>query len=329
MTAQAFHHFAKVGAGWQVIEVGLGGRLDSTNIITPEVSVITNISLDHVATLGDTIAKIAFEKAGIIKAGVPIVVAPQTSEAMTVVRQVAKERGAPLVDVAAIMTWQPESADHGGQSFRLTGANGEYSLRTPLLGDYQIENAATAVAAIETLNHNGAGISKKAIAQGIREVRWPARLQVLSTSGPLIVVDGAHNPYSVRRLVDTLPSLFEYDDVVLVFGALSGHSASGMLAELVRLSPRLIAVKSRHPRSADSATVADAARRFGIDVTFATNDVAEGTRHALKLVGPKTLLLAAGSLSVAAEVTEEIESIPAEVYPNLKPPPDIAKNPSV
>ena len=254
MTAMAFVHFRDIRADFQVMEVGLGGRLDSTNIVKPQVCAITNISLDHVVTLGDTIAKIAFEKAGIIKEGVPVVVAPQRDEAMTVISDVAKRRGAPLLPVSDRFSWRKRQSGMRGQSFTLSSSEKSYELETPLLGDYQMENAATAVTIAETLRARHVKLDDFAIVKGIRNVHWPARLQVLATpedGGRLLVVDGAHNPYSMNRLVEAVREHFPHERLILIFGALSGHSAAGMLRALAPLSPLI----ARHPLAASPLRV--------------------------------------------------------------------------
>ena len=323
MTAMAFVHFRQIDADFQVMEVGLGGRLDSTNIVKPQVCAITNISLDHIATLGDTIAKIAFEKAGIIKEGVPVVVAPQTDEAMAVIADVAEQRGAPLLSVAERFSYKRQRADMRGQAFTLNGARRAYELETPLLGDYQMENAATSVAIAETLISQGVELDDASIMRGVRDVHWPARLQILSTreeGGKLLVVDGAHNPYSMERLVETVREHFPHERLILIFGALSGHSAEGMLRALLPLSPMVLATHSRHPRSAAGATVAQVARELGMDVVFTSENVGEAARHALAVAGANDMVLGTGSLSVAAEVTEEVQGIAPELYPYIKPP---------
>ena len=323
MTAMAFVHFRQVGARFQVMEVGLGGRLDSTNIVEPQVCAITSISLDHTATLGDTRAKIAFEKAGIIKAGAPVVVAPQPDEAMSVIMDVAEQRAAPLLSVADRFTWQKRASDIYGQTFTLKRAGKSYDLQTPLIGDYQMENAATAVAIAETLVSRGVRIDDAAIVQGIRDVHWPARLQVLATrekSGKLLVVDGAHNPYSMERLVEAVRDHFSYERLILIFGALSGHSAEGMLRALRPLAPKVLATHSRHPRSASGETIAQVAAALGMDVVFTSENVGDATRAALAMASEDDLVLGAGSLSVAAEVTEEVRSIPPELYPYMSMP---------
>ena len=323
MTAMAFVHFRQIDADFQVMEVGLGGRLDSTNIVKPQVCAITSISLDHTVTLGDTIAKIAFEKAGIIKEGVPVVVAPQKYEAMEVIADVARQRGAPLLSVAERCSWRKRSSDMYGQAFTLNSSHATYDLETPLIGDYQMENAATAVAIAETFISSGVKLYDSSIVKGIRNVHWPARLQILSTpeeGGKLLVVDGAHNPYSMERLVDTVREYFPHERLILIFGALSGHSAAGMLQALLPLSPRVLATHSRHPRSASGATIAEVASELGMEVVFVSENVGEATRHALAMATSEDLVLGTGSLSVAAEVTEEVWNIPPELYPYIRPP---------
>ena len=323
MTAMAFVHFRDIGADFQVMEVGLGGRLDSTNIVKPRVCAITSISLDHTATLGDTVAKIAFEKAGIIKEGVPVIVAPQTDEAMTVIVDVARQRGAPLLSVAEHSSWQKRRSDMCGQVFTLTSAESTYELETPLLGDYQMENAATAVAVAETLREKGVELDDDSIRRGVRDVHWPARLQVLATpdkGGKLLVVDGAHNPYSMERLVEALREHFSYERLILIFGALSGHSATGMLSALLPLSPEVLATHSRHPRSASGATIANVATELGLKIAFTSENVGEAARRALEMASEKDLVLGTGSLSIAAEITEEVQGIPPELYPYMSMP---------
>ena len=321
MTAMALVHFRDIGADFQVMEVGLGGRLDATNIVTPQISVITSISLDHVATLGDTIPKIAYEKAGIIKPGVPCVIGPQAEPAaMEVFRQTASERGSDLVAVEDRYSWSGESADLDGQCLTLSGPESVHLLRTPLLGDYQLENVATAVAAVDQLARLGCGVDGDAVAAGVSEVSWPGRFDVFEVQGKTVVVDGAHNPYSARRLVGSLPAYVRFKGVVLLFGALGGHSASGMLSELASLDPSVIAVQSRHPRSSRACVAADAVRDSGLNLVAEADTVAGGFRKALELARADELILCTGSLSVAGEVLEVINGVEPEIYDNLRGP---------
>ena len=320
LTAMAFLHFKQLKADFQVIEVGLGGRLDATNVVAPLASVITSISLDHTATLGETVELIAGEKAGIIKAGVPVVVAPQRDSPFAVICDVAQRVGAPVIDVERRVSSQRRSSDLKGQAIAVSGLHETYELWTPLLGDHQIENLRTALAAVETLVEGGARVSHDAIVQGLRDVRWPARLELLSMDDPPVVVDGAHNPYSMHRLVQTLRELLEFRHLFVIFGALSGHSATGMLAELAEMSPLVLATQSRHPRSAPSEVISETAAQNGLDVVFKSDDVGKATRAARELAKPGDLVLGTGSLSVAAEVIEEIRGIAPELYPYIERP---------
>ena len=321
MTALALVHFRNVGADVQVMEVGLGGRLDATNILTPEVSVITSISLDHVATLGDTIAKIAREKAGIIKQGVPCVIAPQAEpDAMAVFQEVARERDSEILSVEEQYSCEAGDADTRGQSLRLSGQQSELYLWTPLLGDYQLENIATAVAAIDVLRDRGFDVPVDAIVSGVQDVSWPGRLQVFECDGRTLVVDGAHNPYSIRRLLQSLRRLVSVDNVVLVFSALGGHSAGGMLEELSSLSPCVVAVQSRHPRSSRADRIAQSITAAGLNLVAQSGTVAGGLRIALETADAGDLILCTGSLALAGEVLEYLEGIEPEIYENLRGP---------
>ena len=315
VTAMAFLHFSKIGADFQVIEVGLGGRLDATNVVSPEVCVITPIMLDHVAVLGDTIELIAAEKAGIIKPGVPVVASPQSATAIEVFAKVASERGATLVEVSQVAEIRPKATGLKGQTFSVRTRRDEYELQTTLLGDYQRENAATAVTAVEMLPHP---ISHEGIVDGLAAVRWPARMQLMSADGVRVLADGAHNPESVAHLSEAVRQYFDFERLILVFGATRSHSAEGMLAELAGLSPVVAAVKSRHPKSATTETVAEAVRASGLEPGLVSDDVGEAARWAVDEAGPDDLVLATGSLAVAAEVIEEVEGIEPEIYEGLR-----------
>ena len=318
LTAMAFVWFARLGADFQVVEVGLGGRLDATNVVAPKVCAITHISLDHVKTLGDTVELIAGEKAGIIKQGVPVVVAPQSEEALEVFRQVAAQRSATLIHVGAEKAWRVLNSDLSGQGFELEGRGGVRTLRVPLLGAHQMENAATAVTVVETLSDNAWDISDDAISQGLETVDWPARMQTFSRDGRLVVADGAHNAHSARRLVEALRGHFDCSRVVLVFGALRGHNHADMLRELGTLSPLVLAVRSRDPRALESSVIGEAARNIGLPVALESDSVGLAARRAMELAGEGGLVVAAGSLTVAAEAIEEMEGIEPELYPYLE-----------
>ena len=190
----------------------------------------------------------------------------------------------------------------------------------PLLGDHQLENAATAVAVIERLVEQGRDIPRAAVVEGFRKVEWPGRLQAFAHDGKLVLVDGAHNPDAMRRLAGALPSLLPAGRPIVVFGALGSHSVTGMADELAALSPEVVAVRSRDPRAMDAGDVAAACRQRGLTVVAEFDDVGRGARHALDSARDGGAVLATGSLSVVAEVVEAMTGIVPETYPDMERP---------
>ena len=302
LTALAFAYFKETEADYQVLETGLGGRLDATNVVKPEVCVITSISFDHMDVLGDTLAQIAAEKAGIIKSGSIVVCSPQFPEAVEVIERTCRERGARLVRVDSEVTWRRKEFSPEGQSFELIGLKGKYDLAVPLLGEYQLENAATAVAAIEVLVDQGAKVPVESIAAGLAQVHWPGRLQILRRK-PWVIVDGAHNAYSARRLVEAIKQYFDFERAFLILGASSDKDVVGMVAELASLTKNVIVTSSRHPRAVTPAALADEFSKWGITAD-AAEDVASAVEMALDKAKGDDLVCAAGSIFVIAEVME-------------------------
>ncbi|MCK4222536.1 MAG: bifunctional folylpolyglutamate synthase/dihydrofolate synthase, partial [Dehalococcoidia bacterium] len=247
LTVLAFVYFREKEVDFQVLEVGLGGRLDATNVARPEVCVITAISLEHTEVLGDSLEQIANEKAGIIKSGSSVVTSPQPEEVAAVIDGVCRERGASLLRVGQDVTWIKVDSDLCRQSFTVESQTATHRLTMPLLGDYQLENAAAAVAALEVLASQGCGISAGDIARGLSRVEWPGRFQVLSRE-PAVLVDGAHNVGSMKRLVESIKVYFRYGELFLIVGISCDKDISGVVDELAPLSPRVIATSSSHPR---------------------------------------------------------------------------------
>lgn len=319
MTAMAFHCFAQEQVDFQTIEVGLGGRLDATNVVSPAVCAITSVSLDHIAILGDTVGAIAADKAGIIKAGVPAVIAPQVPEALTPLVAAAQEKQALLIQVGRDVTWRGGRSGGDGQKLTVQGRLGSYSLRIPLLGQHQQENAAVAVAVLETLREQGYSIPERAIVAGMAAVQWPGRLEVLARR-PTVVADGAHNVYSVAALLAALPQCFDYRRLILIAGFSRDKSVAGMVELLSGAQPQVIAARSRHPRSLPPAAIANLFRGNGTDEVRERDTVAAAWELARELARPEDLILAAGSLFVAAELREAALGIEPELYPELLPP---------
>jgi dihydrofolate synthase/folylpolyglutamate synthase len=308
ITAMGFLHFARSEVDIAVVEVGLGGRLDATNVIVPEVSVITSISLDHTYLLGDTLAEIATEKAGIIKPGRPVISAPQRPAARLVIEDVSRRVGAPLLEVDRDWAYEAGPANLDGQFFairRLADGDsifdGEYWV--PLLGRHQLENAASAIAAVHALRERGFDISVEAVRQGVARVEWPGRLEILSRE-PLVAVDCAHNPYSAQILTLALADWFPGRRWVLLFGASSDKDIAGMLDVLLPISDYVIVTRSDHPRSAAPTRLADAVARAGAGAEVSVN-VKKALRRGLDVLEPDQGLLVTGSIFVVADAREE------------------------
>jgi len=307
LTTLAFAYFKGRGAGFQVLETGMGGRLDATNVVKPGVCVITSISLDHTDVLGSTLTQIAGEKAGIIKPGSIVVSSPQPPEAMAVIEGVCREQGVRLVKVGSDVSWSRKAFSSGGQSFQLRGIRGKYSLNLPLLGEYQLENAATAVAAVETLAERGVVVGAESIASGLAQVHWLGRLQVLRRK-PWLIVDCAHNAYSARKLAEALRQYFDFKRAVIILGVSSDKDVGGIVAELVPISSTVIVTSTRHPRALEPAKLAAQFSEQGITPEVAGN-VTSAVDLALARAGPEDLICATGSIFVVAEVMEYLPKL--------------------
>jgi len=304
MTALAFAYFKSRGVDFQVLEVGLGGRLDATNVIQPEVCIITSVSLDHTEVLGNSLAEIAAQKVGIIKPGSVVVSSPQFGEVDRVIDDVCRNYAVSLVRVGRDVTWQGLDFDSDRQLFEVKGRLGSYKLTLPLLGYYQLENAATAVAALEVLVERGFNVSPGSMADGLARTKWPGRFQVLSHN-PLLVVDGAHNPASARKLKQSLKQYFDFDQAILVIGTSLDKDIAGIVSELFPLFNKVIITRSRHPRAAEPEPVLAEFARHGVEAQV-VDDVPSALSLSLALAGKKDLICVTGSLFVVAEAIEQV-----------------------
>lgn len=303
-TAIAFTYFARKNVEVAVVEVGLGGRLDATNVIdAPLVSVITSLSMDHMNVLGDSIEKIAFEKAGIIKPGRPVVLALQREEARMVVEQVAQERGSPLLEAGRDFFFAADSHSLDGQTFSVWKRGEEpLYLRMPLLGMHQVENAAAAFAALQVVRQQGLNVPEEAIRDGFANVAWPGRFEVLR-SDPPVIIDSAHNRDSALRLRQTLDDYLSGKPVILIFGASDDKDIEGMFAALHPRISTLIATQSVHPRAMEAEKIVEQAQRHGLTVEVVV-PLEAAVERALILAGDNAVVLATGSLFIAAAVRE-------------------------
>jgi len=316
MTALAFLLFAHKGVEVAVVEVGLGGRLDATNVITPLVSVITSLSYDHTQLLGNTLASIAQEKAGIIKKGVPVVSAPQQEEALEVIEATAKLRGSPLVLVGRDWIWEEE----GNQILTIRRLNPpDFSLRVrlPLLGIHQPINAAVAVAALDAASERGLKLSVEAMREGLEKVEWPGRLEILQRS-PLFIVDGAHNVESARCLAYSIKKLFSWNRLILVFGASSDKDIPGMLKELLPLADEIILTRARNPRAASPEDILGEVQTLGFKGRVVEPAI-KAVEEALKEAQEKDLVCVTGSLFLVAEAREAWATLSGKPLPPVDP----------
>jgi dihydrofolate synthase/folylpolyglutamate synthase len=309
MTAMAFQYFAGHEVDFAVIETGLGGRLDTTNVIEPLVAVITSISYDHTYILGNTLEEIAGEKAGIIKEGRPVVCAPQRPEALKIIAGACQERNAPLTLLGKDWLWERTGANLEGQGLRVTchtpdggglmPQDGMEEFWIPFLGLYQLVNATTAIATMDQLRRQAVNLSLKQVRDGLRAARWPGRLEILARD-PLLVMDGAHNVDSIQRMLTTLEEDFPYERLKVVVGFSADKDVQGMLAELTSRVDELILTKSIHPRSADPNELVKKAGHSRAQVSV-VRDAPSAMWQALAGAHPEDLICVTGSLFVVAE----------------------------
>jgi len=324
ITAIGFLYFAEKGIDFGIIEVGLGGRLDATNVIHPLVSVITSISYDHMHLLGDSLSDIAREKCGIIKPGIPVVSSPQQYEVEAVIREIAQERGSPLVLVGR--DWHFSHGNHSlaGQQvyiwsskeqplmdeFIQSSGNMEWvppRYEVSLLGYHQVINAATSYAILDLLKKDFPKITEDAIKKGFRTTSWPGRFDVISMD-PIIVVDSAHNRDSALKLRIALDDYFPGQPVTLIFGASSDKDIPGMFSELLPRVKRILITHAEHPRATEVNELASLARGYGIRVEIIPK-VPDALQYAIENVGIEEVILAAGSIFVAGEILSAWDKI--------------------
>jgi dihydrofolate synthase/folylpolyglutamate synthase len=310
-TLLGFEYFKEKKVDFGVIEVGLGGRLDATNIVEPLVSVITALSMDHMSVLGNTLEKIAFEKGGIIKQRKPVVLSPQKPEAEEVIQTICKERNSSLIQVNKQIHFCPEEHDLDKQVFQMWceaeicnkySSDQPIELTTPLLGYHQMENAATAFAALSVVQKAGYNISETAFQKGYATVKWPARFEILQHNPP-VIVDSAHNRDSALKLRRTLQDYLPGKPFILVFGASEDKDVEGMFAELLPGMVQVIATQSVHPRALDADEIVRIAEKFEIPAR-AIKNVTDAVDIAFESAGKTCGILATGSLFIAAAVRD-------------------------
>lgn len=301
-TAMAFDAFARAGVEWAVIETGMGGRLDATNVLTPRLAVVTNVSLEHREYLGKTIAEIAAEKAGIVKRGRPVVTGIRQASAWEVLCRTAARRAAPVYRLGRdfrVRRTGPGRFDYRGIRCCLRG------LQPGLPGEHQIVNAALVAAACELLMPRAGRITEESLRAGIAATRWPGRLE-RARARPLVLLDGAHNLDASRALARHLREAFPGRPLTLVVGILDDKPYRAMLRHLAPLAARVIATRPATPRALPAERIAAEASRHAPRVEVRPT-VAEALGDALRTVPEGGLVLVAGSLYVVGEAKAALE----------------------
>jgi dihydrofolate synthase/folylpolyglutamate synthase len=311
LTAIAFEHFARRKVEIAVLEVGMGGRLDATNVVEPRVSVIADISLDHQKFLGETVSEIAGEKAGIIRPGGIVVTLPQQPQANDVIGNTILELGARAVNaVPYVPPVSPGSAEYLAASaagtpvsrYPLQVMGERIMVETPLIGRHQLRNVALAIAAADELGRQGFSVTASAIERGIRETHWPGRFQVLPATGsaPEYVFDVAHNPAGAWALRSTLSAAYPERALTFVFGAMRDKAIGEMAEILFPLADRVIATRADNPRSATPEEIRQAAARTSTQIEEAA-DVPGALELARSSPRPDTLVVITGSIYIVGE----------------------------
>ncbi len=304
-TAMGLKYFEEQGVDFAVVEVGLGGRFDATNVVTPLVSVITNIGYDHMDILGDTLPKIAFEKAGIIKKGIRVVSYPQGDEVLAVIKNKCRGEDAHLtvVDKSKIKFI---SASPAGQVFEYGDLK---NLRISLLGGHQILNAVTAVVAVRALRSCGIVIGSNVIERGLERARWPGRLEIMKTH-PYIMIDGAHNPQGAGVLRKAIEDIFEYKKLILILGILRDKDVDGILRILLPLAGEAVITKPVSPRAMAADELNNRVREIRPELkTYCTEDIDAAIDRGIDVTGKGDLMLVCGSLYLVGEVRKILKKM--------------------
>ena len=322
-TGLALLYFQRQHVQHAVLEVGIGGRLDATNVVQPLVSVIASISYDHMQILGNTLAEIATEKAGIIKQGGIVVTSAQSPEALLAISRIAQERQARLVRVGSTVgdlaqaeveagrlpalsyRYQAEMQSAERQTFRVWTPQGAYQgLEIPLAGAHQLENATLALATLEILRASGRSEclwDEASLRQGLRDVRWSGRLEIIGRD-PALVVDGAHNTDSIQKLLQALRDLFPYRRLLVVLGMNADKDLPGMIQSLAGIDS-VILTRALNPRSATLEQMQELFARYAPQVqVYSASESREAMELARSLATANDLICATGSLYLAAEV---------------------------
>ena len=309
ITCAMFNYFYEKKVDIAIIEVGLGGRLDATNVMEPFskeenggvlLSIIASISYDHMQILGDTLGKIAYEKAGIIKPGIPVILYPEEKEAEEAIEKVCTERGSSLIKVPCdcVEVEDQEKINNNSteyvQKIKVHTKKGDYHIKLSLLGKHQLKNCACALFAIEELSRYGIEIKKETILNALSKVKWIGRLEVMHRK-PLVVIDGAHNREGISMLRKNLCSYFNYNKMILILGILADKEVEVMVKTIVPLAERVIAVTPNNTRAENSKELKGVIEKYNSKCE-ALDSYEEAYERALSYCSEDDILLISGSL---------------------------------
>jgi len=302
-TALALYYFVQQEVDVAILEVGLGGRLDSTNIVNPLLTVITNVDRDHCQILGEGIEDIAREKAGIVKQGVPLISGAVQPEVIRILEAACQEKGA-LVRLAG-RDFTGEKITTG--VFEFLGRRWHVAdIRLGAAGSYQVANAAVALGALEALAEQGYRVGEDSIYKGLAAVRWPGRLELVQES-PQILLDGAHNPAAAKALKTCLQEEFDYRHIYMVMGIMKDKELAVIVTELAPLADVLIATRPHNPRAASPQEIAEIAQNYCPEV-MVIEDVREGVEYLQEMAQENDLIVVTGSLFTVGEARDHLVS---------------------
>jgi len=305
LTAAAFLYFYHKKVDFAVVETGLGGRYDATNVVKPLLTVITNVSVEHQKILGDKIEEIAFEKAGVIKKGVPVVTAAK-GDALKIIKKEAGKKEA-LIKIVDEKNWERTDCSIKNQNFVVRSDSHSYNVETSLLGGFQGENIAVAVNALEILREKGVSISTRSIIDGVKKTRHRGRMEILDVD-PVLLVDGAHNPAGLRGLKKSLKTDFRYDRMVLVLGIMLDKNIADMISTIVPEADIVVLTKPRNKRSSDPLKLKSVIKKQHLNKkVFIKNNVLDALRLAISFTKPKDVLCVTGSLFLVGETINIFE----------------------
>ncbi|EKS4345751.1 bifunctional folylpolyglutamate synthase/dihydrofolate synthase [Clostridium sporogenes] len=307
ITVAMFYYFCLKKVDFAVIEVGLGGRLDSTNVLEPILSIITSISYDHMNILGETLEKIAYEKAGIIKKA-PVIIYPQKKESEKIIEKVCKEKKSELIKVEDnLINVKREiiQKNIGQQSFKLKTKEDTYNICLSLLGEHQIKNCIVVILAIEKLIKLGIKIEKIYIISALKKVKWPARLEIVNKN-PLTVIDGAHNMEGIEGLKNNVNKYFKYNKLILILGILKDKQVEDMIKTLVPLADRVLTVTPHNDRGESSKELMHIALKYNNNCEY-LEDYKECYNKGKSYYEEGDMILICGSLYMVGDMRKLIK----------------------